>query len=170
MANLKLPNVRLSFPSLFKKAVFNGQETKFEATFLIPKDSDLAAIVENAVDAFIEEQFKGKPPKGLKKTCLIDGDEKEYDGYEGMLAFKASTGKRPLVIDNDKTPLTEDDNRIYAGCYVNAIVSFWYSDHPLGGKQILANLSGVQFHKDGEAFSSGGASVDDFDDFDDEEF
>jgi hypothetical protein len=172
MENIKLKNVRLSFPSLFKKAVFNGQETKYEATFLISKDSDQATMLEKAIAAFVEETFKGKPPRGLKITCLSDGDEKEYDGYEGMLAFKAASTKRPLVLDSDKTPLTEEDNRIYAGCYVNAIVSLWYSDHPLGGKQILGNLGGVQFYKDGESFSSGGASADDFDDFedDDEEF
>ena len=29
----KLKNVRLSFPSIFKRSEFNGQEGKFEATF-----------------------------------------------------------------------------------------------------------------------------------------
>jgi len=32
---IMLKNVRLSFPSLFKKAVFDGKEGKFEATVLI---------------------------------------------------------------------------------------------------------------------------------------
>ena len=38
MSKIMLPNVRLSFPSLFHKAVFDGKETKFEATFLIDKN------------------------------------------------------------------------------------------------------------------------------------
>lgn len=170
MEKIKLKNVRLSFPSLFKPAVFNGNSTgKYEATFLIPKNTEQATMVEKALEKFIQETFKDKVPKGLKRTCLRDGDEVEYDGYAGMLALKAGTSRRPLVLDSDKTPLTEEDNRIYPGCYVNAIVDFWYSDHNLGGKQILGNLSGVMFHKDGESFGSSSTSIDEFDDFDDDD-
>ena len=167
MSKLKINNVRLSFPSLFKKAVFNGTETKYEATFLFPKDGAVHKEVQKAIDGFIKEKFAEKPPKGLKVTCLTDGDEKDYLGYEGNMALKAGNGKRFLIIDSDKTPLSEDDNRLYAGCYVNAIVEFWFSDHPLGGKQILGTLLGVQFFKDGEPFSDGvGASLDDIDEVD----
>jgi len=166
---LKLQNVRLSFPAIFKKAVFNGVETKYEATFLMPKGSAQHKQTQEAIDAFIAEKFQGKTPKGLKITAFTDGDEKDYDGYEGMMALKGGSTKRLLVIDKDKTPLTEEDGKIYAGCYVNAILEFWYSDHPLGGKQILGNLLGVQFAKDGESFGdSTGASLDDFDELDDE--
>ena len=34
----QLKNVRLSFPSLFHKAKFEGAETKYEATFLLDKE------------------------------------------------------------------------------------------------------------------------------------
>ena len=168
-AKLKLQNVRLSFPSLFNKAVFNGNVTKYEATFLMPKGSPQHKQTQAAIDAFIAEKFQGKAPKGLKITAFTDGDEKDYDGYENQMALKGGSTKRVLLIDKDKTPLTEEDGRLYAGCYVNAIVEFWYSDHPLGGKQILGNLAGVQFAKDGEPFGDNtGASIDDFDEIDDE--
>ena len=39
MSKMILKNVRLSFPSLFKKAEFDGVATKFEATFLVDKDN-----------------------------------------------------------------------------------------------------------------------------------
>jgi hypothetical protein len=165
MSKIKIENVRLSFPSLFKKSVFDGVETKFEATFLFEKGSPTHKKVEKAIDDYIEEKFEGKIPKGLKITAFKDGDEKEYDGYEGMMALKAGSTKRPLIIDADKTPLAEEDGRLYAGCYVNAILDFWYSDHPKGGKQILGNLIAVQFYRNGEPFSDGAsASVDDFED------
>jgi hypothetical protein len=168
-AKLKLQNVRLSFPSLFNKAVFNGNVTKYEGTFLMPKGSPQHKQTQDAIDAFIAEKFQGKAPKGLKITCFTDGDEKDYDGYEGQMALKGGSTKRVLLIDKDKTPLVEEDGRLYAGCYVNAIVEFWYSDHPLGGKQILGNLLGVQFAKDGDSFGDNtGASIDDFDEIDDE--
>jgi hypothetical protein len=168
-AKLKLQNVRLSFPAIFRKAVFNGVETKYEATFLMPKGSPQHKQTQDAIDAFLAEKFQGKTPKGLKVTCFTDGDDKDYDGYEGQMALKGGSTKRLLVIDRDKTPLTEEDGRIYAGCYVNAIIEFWYSDHPLGGKQILGNLFGVQFAKDGDAFGDNkGVTYDDFDELDDE--
>lgn len=166
---LQLKNVRLSFPSLFKKAYFDGNETKFEATLLLDKDMDADQIeaIETEIERFLTEKFGDKRPKGIKTTCLIDGDEKDYDGYSNCMAFKAGSTKRPMVIDRDKTPLVEEDGKPYAGCYVNAIVSLWYSDHPKGGKQVLGNLHGVQFASDGEPFGDGGISADAFDAFDD---
>lgn len=165
-----LKNVRLSFPSLFKKAVFEGVETKFEATFLIKKDDPQLAVIQKAGEDFLIEKFgsKDKIPKSLKRTYLIDGDTKDYDGYEGMYAIKATTSRRPTVVDRDKTPLAEEDEKIYAGCYVNASISFWYSEHDRGGKQLLCNLAGVQFFEHGEPFGAGSIdATDDFDDFDD---
>lgn len=169
MSKIKLQNVRLSFPSLFRKAVFNGEETKFEATFLLDKEQHADKIKE--IKAAISEKVK-TDLKGAKipsdKICLKDGDEIDYDGYDGCMSIKASNGKRPLVIDNDKTPLSEDDNRLYAGCYVNAVIELWAQNNSWG-KRINANLLGVQFFKDGEPFGDGvSASVDDFDAFEDD--
>ena len=58
MAKIKLSNVRLSFPSLFRKAVFSGEETKFEATFLIDKSSQADKIAE--IDAAIKALGENK--------------------------------------------------------------------------------------------------------------
>jgi len=43
---INIKNARLSFPSLFQKATFNGDATKFEATLLLDKESHAAAIKE----------------------------------------------------------------------------------------------------------------------------
>jgi hypothetical protein len=163
---IKLGEVRLSFPSLFKKAVFEGEETKFEATVLMEKDSKNHKITEAAIEKFIAQTFKDGAPKGLKITCFQDGDTKDVEGYEGMMALKGSSNKRIPVFDKDRSPITEEDDKVYAGCYVNAIFDFWFSSHPKGGKQILANLLGVQFKRDGETFSDAKVASADF--FDDE--
>ena len=165
---VKLNNVRLSFPSLFKKSVFDGKEGKFEATFLIHKDDQAKLIekIEASMNEFLVNKFgsESKIPKSLKLTCFKDGDTTDYDGYENHMALKAGTNSRPTVINRDKSPLAEDDDVLFAGCYVNAIIDFWYSDHPKGGKQLLANLMGVQFAKTGESFSAnGGDCSDEFD-------
>ena len=170
MAKIKLNNVRLSFPSIFRKAVFSGEETKFEATFLLDKDTqaDKIAEIDKAVQAMIADNLKGAKLKA-DKICLKDGDDIEYDGYANHMSIKASNNKRPKVLDRDKSQLTEDDNRLYAGCYVNAVIELWAQNNQWG-KRINANLLGVQFFKDGEPFSDGAtASDDDFDAFDEPE-
>tara|TARA_S200002703_G_scaffold127907_1_gene114587 strand:+ start:659 stop:1198 length:540 start_codon:yes stop_codon:yes gene_type:complete len=169
MAKIKLNNVRLSFPSLFRKAEFQGNAGKYEATFLLNKKThaDTIAEIEKQIEQGVKDNFKGKKIPA-DKLCMKDGDEFDYDGYAGHMSFKASNNKRPLVIDKDKTPVTEDDERVYAGCYVNAVVELWYQDNQFG-RRVNANLLGVQFYKDGEAFGDGvTASEDDFDAFDDD--
>lgn len=164
---IKLQNVRLSFPSLFRRAVFGGDETKYEGTFLIDKTAGAAKIaeIETAIEAMLKEKNKGKA-LAPDKVCFKDGDTIDYDGYAGTMSIKASSSKRPMVIGIDKSPLTEDDGKPYAGCYVNAVLEIWFQDNQFG-KRINANLLGVQFVKDGNPFGDGAtASVDDFDEID----
>ena len=163
---IHLKNVRLSFPSLFKRAVFDGAEGKYEATLLLDKsDKATKKAIDEAIKSAIEEA-KIKVPSD--KRCLKDGDDSEYDGYEGMWSIKAANSKRPTAINRDKTPLIEEDEVIYAGCYVNAIIDIWTQNNKFG-KRANANLYGVQFVKDGEPFGMGPVDVtDDFDDLEDE--
>jgi len=164
---IKLQNVRLSFPSLFRKAQFQGEETKHEGTFMLDKEghADKIAEIKKAIQEAIKEHLKGaKLP--ADKICLKDGDESGRDEYEGHFTIKAANNKRPKVIDRDKSPLTEDDGKPYSGCYVNAVIELWVQNNSYG-KRINANLLGVQFFKDGEPFESG--SVADDDDFEEYE-
>ena len=101
------------------------------------------------------------------KVCYWSGDTKEYDGYAGQMALTAKRQEskgRPLVIDKDKSPLTEADGKPYAGCYVNASVEIWAQENKYG-KTLRCELLGLQFAADGDAFSAG--SVADEADFDD---
>jgi hypothetical protein len=169
MSKIKLVNVRLSFPSLFNRSTFEGKEGKFEATFLLNKETDAATIkkLDDAIKAAIKE---AKIKVGADRLCLKDGDDSEYDGYENHMSFKAASSKRPTLINRDKTPIVEDDDVLYAGCYVNAIVDLWVQNNNYG-KRINANLYGVQFVKDGEAFGNAPQDVTgDFDELDDDNF
>ena len=164
----KLSNVRLSFPSLFKRSEFDGKEGKFEATFLVNKESQAKLIAEiEAKIALIQKDNKVKVSPD--KICLKDGDFVDYDGYEGCMSIKAGANRRPTVIDRDKTPLVEDDGKPYAGCYVNAVLELWFQDNSYG-RRINCNLLGVQFSKDGDSFGAGDTDVsDDFDAFEDDD-
>lgn len=68
---ITLKNVRLSFPSLFRKATFNGEETKYEATFLISKEtqSELIAQIQGAIVEKIKVDLKGVK-LGPDKICM----------------------------------------------------------------------------------------------------
>ena len=169
MSKIKLGNVRLSFPSLFKMGSFGGESTgKFEATFVLDKEehAELIGQLKKHIETLMKTELKGKI--AADKICLKDGDDLGRPEFEGKYTIKASTKKRPLVIDRDKTPLTEEDGKPYAGAYVNAIISLWAQDNKFG-KRINAQLDGVQFHTDGEPFGDGGMSVDEFDAFGDDE-
>lgn len=164
---LKLSNVRLSFPSIFKKSNYDGKEGKYEATFLLNKETQkdqIDMLMEAIKDAMKEAKIK----VGSDKICLRDGDDIEYSGYAGHMAFKASTNRRPTLIDRDKSPLVEDDDKLYAGCYVNAIVGVWAQNNNYG-KRINGNLYGIQFAKDGESFVANLDVMEDFDDLSDDE-
>lgn len=168
---IKLQNVRLSFPGLFKAEAFKpGDDPKFKATFLVPKDSPQMAEIEKAILETAKFKWGAKAEKALagmrnnpNKFCMQDGDTKSYDGYEGMMAISAKSTIRPLVIDRDRTTLAEEDGKPYAGCYVNASVEFFAYEN--SGNGISAQLAGVQFVSDGDAF--GGGSAADAADFDD---
>jgi hypothetical protein len=163
---IKIPSARLSFPSLFNMASFGGESTgKFEATFILDK-KEHAKQIEEIEGAIAKLQKELKVKLASDKLCLKDGDEMERPEYQGKMTIKASTKKRPMVINRDKTPITEDDNVVYAGCYVNAIITLWAQNNSYG-KRVNAQLDGVQFVRDGEPFGDGGISVDQFDGFDD---
>jgi hypothetical protein len=164
---ITLKKVRLSFPSLFKMGSFGGESTgKYEATFVLDKKEHAEEIKK--LDAEILNLMKSELKTKLSsdKICLKGGDELERPEFADKYTIKASTKKRPLVVDRDKSPLAEEDGKIYAGCYVNAIVSLWAQNNQYG-KRINAQLDGVQFHSDGEPFGDAGITVDEFDAFGD---
>ena len=169
---VKLNKVRLSFPDLFSAVEFKTGDGKprFNAAFLIEPGSEHDKAIEAAIKAVAAEVHGAKAEKFLasvrgnaNKCAYLDGDTKEYDGYEGMMFLACHSKVRPTVLDRDKTPLTAADGKPYAGCFVNAIVDIYAlkGDNP----GVFAAFSGVQFHSDGEAFGGGRpASADEFDD------
>ena len=160
---ITLKNVRLAFPALFEAKTVAGEgDPAFSATFILAADSPSIAEVNAAIDAVAKEKWGAKADGILKsarasgKVCLRSGDDKaQYDGFEGNFYISARSKVRPLIADRDKTPLTEQDGVIYAGCYVYAVLELWAQDNNYG-KRVNAQLKTVQFFRDGDAFSGGG--------------
>jgi hypothetical protein len=172
---LMLKDVRLAFPDIFEAKAFQGEGApSFGATCLIDPGTQAGTIraVNAAIEQVAKEKWGAKADAILKtlratnKVCLYDGDAKaEYEGFEGMMYVAARSKTRPTVIDRDRSPVTAADGKIYSGCYANVQVEFWAQDNGFG-KRVNAQLKGVQFSRDGDAFSGGGtpAAPDEFDD------
>lgn len=167
---LTIKNVRIAFPSLFKAQQVQGQgEPRFSVALLIPRDHPQVDEINKALAQSAKDKWAAKADAVVKqlkaqdRLALHDGDLKEnYDGFPGNYFISASSKTRPLVINRDKSPIAEEDGIVYAGCYANVSIELWAQDNQFG-KRINASLRGVQFYKDGDAFTGGGAaSVDEF--------
>lgn len=167
---VKMADVRLSFPAVFEPVAFDEAATpKYSATFRLGKTEHAKEIkeIQKAVATLLSEhKVKSLSPD---KIALKDGSDTGREEDEDFYIIKASNSKRPLVLNKDRTPLTERDGVIYPGCRVNAILSIWFQDHPKYGRRVNASLSGLMFNRDDEPLGSRGASADDFADFGDEE-
>lgn len=178
MTEIRINNARLSFPKLIKPEAFKGKDgaeskPRYSAALLIPKTdtATVAAIRQALLTTAIEKWGPDDGPAEIKrlvagnKVCLIDGDAAEYDGYEGHWALRTSSTPEypPTLVDEYAKEVPRDSAgaaaKFYAGCYVNAIVRLWAQGAESGfGKRLNANLGGVQFVNDGEAFGGGGAT------------
>ena len=177
-----LRNVRLSYEHIFTPSAFDdSQEAKYSATFIIPKEhNDLTAARKAMLEAGKESfpaDFKGNEwPRGY--TCsLRDADvatdstgtilSEKNPAYKGCWIVEANSKNRPIVINRNKSAITEADGVIYSGCYVNASLNAAGYTYGKVKKGVKCYLNGVQFVADGERF---GADVsDDFDALDGED-
>lgn len=174
---------RASFLRVNKPERFQGTgEPRYSANIIIPKDSPahkacLEAMRAAAAEKWGENKADAAVSSLIKqnKVALVDGDTKDLDGYEGNMVVQAHAklAEPPTLVASENGVNValdrETQTRIYSGCYVNAIVSFWAQDNQWG-KRVNAQLAGLQFVRDGEPFSSARpASADDFEVIEDEE-
>lgn len=157
-----LTNVRLSYPALFEPQGFEGQEPKYSASLIIPKDDvqSLKVIKQAIENAKKEGTARGvwrgtKIPENLK-IPLRDGDAERPDdpAYKNSYFINANSKYAPIVVGKtiDKSTgkavrLTEEE--VYPGCYVNVTINF-FPYNAAGNKGIAAGLGNVQKEADGE--------------------
>jgi hypothetical protein len=186
--------VRLAFVHVFQKRAAMKRDDgkpgvdKFETTAIIQPGGENEKRLNEAIVAVAKEKFGEKAVKDGDGTVpnyklvlrgldedrrgLRDGNLKRtpggdiYAGFEGMKYITARNTKRPTVVDRDRTVLTEEDGRPYAGCYGTVHIDVWALKKQGVKPCIVADLTGVQFTRDGDAFGSGSAPAapDDFDD------
>lgn len=169
---VKLQNVRCAFLKIWNAEFVNGGDVAtFGSSFLLDPSDPQVKMVKDAMMAVAKEKWGAKAGAVYKemeaggKLALKNGDSKaSYEGFEGMMFISSTSKTRPLALNKDKSPLVEADGVLYSGCYVNVSLELWAQDNSWG-KRINAQLGGVQFFADGDAFSGGGSAADE-DDFD----
>jgi hypothetical protein len=169
---LVTPKFRVSFPHLFEKEKYEDGKPKYNVTMLFPKDTDLEPL-KQAVKLAKEDKWGKKKVKGLKFP-FKDGDALDedgdpvfaYDGYEGMIAVRASTEFDSLEIVNRQRQFITDSKEVYAGCYGRALIKACAYETPLS-KGVTFALVHFQKLDEGERF--GGEQVSAHDAFDDDE-
>ena len=160
-------NARLSFPNLFTPSAYEGSDNlKYSATLILDKtqDADQIAQLRKIVSSLAKEKWSDKLPKKMFYS-LQDGDDLERAEYEGKYILKANNKKRVPIIDKDMSALVAEDERPYAGCFVNAKVRFYAWSNGGSFSGVLCSLEAVQFAADGESFGGGaGNALDGFED------
>lgn len=187
--------VRLGFLHIFTKrpgmARDDGTvgEAKFEATPIIKPGGANEKRLKAAIDEVAKEKWGEKLVKNEDgesvpnwkfvlseldedRKGLRSGNKKRdkggniYDGFEGNKFITARTTKRPTVVGRDRSPLTEEDGVIYSGAHGTVHIDVWGLKKQGVKPCIVADLMGVQFTRDGDAFSAGSApsAAEDFDD------
>jgi len=165
-----IPEARLAFPDLFVARSIEGGPAQFGANLIISPNSPAIAAIRaeearlaklawpDKADAMLE-MIRAKNNGAVHSGAL----KAKYDGFADNFFVSANIKTRPTIVDRNGSPLTEADGKIYSGCYVLAHISLWTMDNQYGQK-INANLLGVQFLRDGDAFSGGAApsAVEDF--------
>lgn len=159
-----LPVVRLSYPNLFTARAMKSDDgtdkpPEYSASFILDKKIHAAVIreIEAEVKKVAIEKWGAIPKKF--RSCLRDGstftdkDDETKDGYgDGVMAINARSKAKQHTFRRDKSPADEDE--LYGGCFVNAVITLWTWEHPANGKGVSANLGPVQFVKNGPRFGA----------------
>lgn len=165
-----LRNVRLSYTHLDKPyASQPGQEPKYSATILVPKnpannkammDAAAAVATQKAVEKY------GKAFPAMPKVSVHDGDGvRPSDGQpfgdecKGCWVFTASS-KAPVTVVDLNLQQILDATQIYSGMYANVGVTFFGYNAPQN-KGIGVALDNVQKTADGEPLGGQRASAED---------
>lgn len=163
LKRIKTPVFRVSFPSVFEPASFEGEQSdNYEITMLFDEDADLSEL-KKAAKKCAREKWGKKLPKKLHNP-FRDGEEREdTEGYgSGVTFVKAISKRKPQIVDKQRNKLDSPED-FYAGCYAIATVSP-FAFEVKGNKGISFGLGNILKVDDGEPFGFSSDPMEDFDD------
>lgn len=180
---VRLPKVRLAFPALREARQVNGEgRARFGANLIVEPRSKEHQLLDQAIQSCASEKYKGgdiaailKELERKDRICFRKEEKRAktgevYNGFEGMYYLVANNENRVNLFDAEGMELEPAEaNKLYAGCYVSAIVDVWAQDSREYGRRINCTLKGLKFKAEGDAFGGGGpVGADEFEDSDDD--
>lgn len=161
LPSIKLNKVRLSYPSLFNLKVWPTKPGeipklgKYEATFILDKQNHRKEIddLNHQIDRCLETLKTSRNKIKVDNMCLKDGDASNVEEYQNSYTIKATSLNRfPIVNKDGITPVHENDDLFYGGCYVSAYIDLWVYTKPNPG--ISCNLRAIQFVAKGDSLGT----------------
>lgn len=174
---------RLAFPEVFEPKAFDGGEAKFSVTLLFPKDgarlisrdelydetkADLLGLRKLVFEAITNSWGTEKQkwpsnlrvdprtyvsPNGKDGWPVRDGDAVDWDGFEGHWFIRATSKKRPGVLNAGKHEIL-DPGEVFGGLICRAQINAYPYDNK--SKGVSFGLSNLQILKDdGTTYESG---------------
>jgi hypothetical protein len=161
-----IPNARLGYPKLWvPKSAKNDPNSKprYGCQLYIPKsDEATKAKIDKEIQQLTKTHLKGVKPKAANLP-FKDGDGEDGDdntkGCWILSANRAEAQGRPQVVNRARKPIdSKDQSEVYGGCYVNALVGFFFQS---SWGRICCGLEIVQKVKDGEKFGAPDVAAED---------
>ena len=172
--NVRLNNVTLTYPSVYQKSVYEGQETKYQTGIILKKNDENYKALKEKYEAICQEAIADKKltraqltpwirplggTKGIVVDCAQDPDKYQGPRFENAVILTAKNEYKPYVVNRILEPIEESENEVYGGCVCNASVTL-YIYHKVY-KGIGVQLNGIQKVKDGEPFGAARLAVED---------
>ena len=162
---LVTPPFRGSFVRLRKAEGYQGGgDKKFSIVIPLPEDDEFWTELEEKIDAACVKRWDTVPKKF--KDPIREGDDTDYEDFEGKLFVRASSEDRPGILDEDGESITDMEG-VYSGRWYRAVVRPYAWQHPKSGKGVSLQLDNVLLvnapkGESDEAFSGRGDAADDF--------
>ena len=172
-----IADARISYPALEEPRLsVNGDNPRYEATFLFAPNSQAAQQLKQAVETVACEEFGPQADRILAAGNPVrSGDDREKNpaGYAGNLYITARSKMRPDLRDsNPRIQITDPaiiKDKFRGGYHVNAYVEIfsYQAKSPTGAvikSGVSAMLLGVQFKAYDQPFGGVSLSADDYPD------
>ena len=118
------PNAKLEWSHLISPVPEDSEFSagKFETRIWISKDEkEFKKKLENLMNEAVTEKWGANPPAKVTFAKISDGDLESYTNDEGEVVFpnkgmfgiRAGSKRRPVVVDNTGSPITDESSLGY---------------------------------------------------------
>lgn len=164
------PEFRITFVNVYHPKQYKPdpqnpgkvQDPRYSINMLFKATTDFSAMKAAGGRAAIERWGAAAGTIKLRTPFRPAEEYSKYQGYEpGWIFVRAWSATQPGVVDQNLTPILENDNRFFSGCWCRATVSPFTYDN-MGNKGVGFFLNNVQLLRSDTRLDNRVAAEDDF--------